>query len=182
VIISDRQEMSRVHPKSLPITKQSIHRPKECDKTPLTFGRTKARKRRIMVVDDEEGIRHVLSTALSGMGYEVVTASSGTEALNLFLKSSFALVLTDLEMPGMDGWNLASRINDRFPNIPVMLMTGQAREDVTEKVKGSSVNSVIFKPFRLEGILKTVQKMLDTESSDKSAAPSLNDPAAHQKA
>jgi PleD family two-component response regulator len=121
VIISDRQKISRVHPQSLPITKQSIHRPKECDKTPLTFGRTKAHKRRIMVVDDEEGIRYVLSTALSGMGYEVVTASSGTKALSLFLKRSFALILTDLEMPGMDGWNLASELRIDFPIFQLFL-------------------------------------------------------------
>lgn len=141
----------------------------KCDKTPSFCSRSKASnsKRRIMVVDDDEGIRHVLSMALSGMGFEVVAASRGSEALNLFLKSSFALVLTDLEMPGMDGWDLASRIKDRFPNIPVVLMTGRAKEDVIEGMKGNYVDSVIFKPFRLENILKTVQKMLGTELSHK---------------
>jgi DNA-binding NtrC family response regulator len=165
VIISDGQEISRVDPKSLPITQQSIHGTKECDETG-DLRCTKGLNRRIMVVDDEQGIRHALSTALSGMGYEVVTASSGDEALNLSLKSSLALVLTDLEMPGMDGCNLASRIKDRFPGIPVVLMTGQAKEDVMERMKGSSVDYVIFKPFRLEDILKTAEKLLSTESSE----------------
>jgi len=163
VIISDRQEISSVDLKGLPITNQGIHRTKECDET----GCAKGHNRRIMVVDDDEGMRHILSMALSGMGYEAVAASSGTEALNLLLKSSFALVLTDLEMPGMDGLNLASHIKDKFSDIPVVLMTGQAKEDVMERMKGNYVDDVIFKPFRLEDILKTVQKMLGAESLEK---------------
>jgi len=166
VIIADQQEISRGDPQGLPTTKQSIHGTKECDETG-DLNCTKGHNTRIMVVDDDEGIRYILSTALSGMGYDVVTASSGIEALNLSLKSSFALVLTDLEMPGMDGWNLASRIKNRFPGIPVILMTGYAKKDVMERMKGSSVDYVIFKPFRLEDILKTAQKMLGTESSEK---------------
>jgi CheY-like chemotaxis protein len=165
MIISDRQEISRVDPKGLPITKQGIHRTKGCDETgALTCA--KGHNRRIMVVDDDEGIRHILSIALSQLGYEVLAASSGTEAFNMFLKSSFALVLTDLEMPGMDGWSLASRVKERFPGIPVVLMTGQAKEDVMKRMKGGSVDNVIFKPFRLEDILKTAEKLLGTESSE----------------
>jgi CheY-like chemotaxis protein len=163
VIISDRQSINRGDPKSLLITQQSIHKTKGCDEAGAST-RTKGHNRRIMVVDDDEGIRHILSIALSRMGYEVLAASSGTEALNLLLKTSFALVLTDLEMPGMDGWNLASRIKNRFPSTPVILMTGYAKKDVMEKLKGSSVDYVIFKPFRLEDILKTAQKMLGAES------------------
>jgi CheY-like chemotaxis protein len=66
----------------------------------------------------------------------------------------------------MDGWNLASRIRNRFPSIPVVLITGYAKKDVMERMKGSSVDDVIFKPFRLEDILKTAEKMLGAESSE----------------
>lgn len=127
VIISDRQEISRVDHEGLPTTKQSIHRTKECDETG-DVSCTKGHNTRILVVDDDEGMRDILSTTLSGMGYGVLTASRGTEALNLLLKSSFALVLTDLQMPGMDGWSLASRIKDRFPGTPVILMTGYEKK------------------------------------------------------
>ena len=175
-----REESNRVNPENSQIAKQRAHMIRKRNKTPLACRHIKANHRRIMVVDDEEGIRKVLSTALSGMGYEVVTANSGTEALNLFLKSSFALVLTDLEMPGMDGWDLASRIKDRFPNIPVVLMTGRAKEDVIERMKGNSVDSVIFKPFRLEQVLKMIEKLLATELSQKSTPASWNNPAANQ--
>jgi DNA-binding NtrC family response regulator len=166
VIISDRQRISRGDPKSLPIIRQGIHKTEGCNEA-SALTRDKGHNRRIMVVDDDEGIRHILSIALSGMGYEVLAASSGTEALNLLPKTSFALVLTDLEMPGMDGWDLASLIKKRFPGIPVVLMTGHAKENVMERMKASYVDFVIFKPFRLEDILKTAQKILGTESSEK---------------
>jgi CheY-like chemotaxis protein len=181
--LENRHEINRANPESSQIAKQRAHMTKKCDKTPSVCSRSKASNsnRRIMVVDDEEAIRHILSTVLSGVGYEVVAASRGAEALNLFLKSSFALVLTDLEMPGMDGWDLASRIKDKFPNIPVVMMTGRAKEDVIEGMKGNYVDSVIFKPLRLENILKTVQKMLGTEQAQKSTPASLNNPAADQR-
>jgi CheY-like chemotaxis protein len=172
---------NRVDPENSQIAKQRAHMIRKRNKTPLACRHIKASHRRIMVVDDEEGIREILSTALSSMGYEVVTANSGGEALNLFLKSSFALVLTDLEMPGMDGWNLASRIKDRSPNIPVVVMTGQSQEDVMERMKGNSVNSAIFKPFRLEQVLKMIEKLLATELSRKSTPGSWNNPAADQR-
>jgi len=167
VILSDRQDISRVDHKGLSITKQGIHRANGRDEAGA-LTRTKECKKRIMVADDDDGIRHILSGVLSRTGYEVLTASSGTEALNLFLKSSCALVLTDLEMPGMDGLKLASRIKDKFPEIPVVLMTGQAKEVVMKRMKGGSVvDFVIFKPFRLEDILKTTEKLLGAESSEK---------------
>jgi CheY-like chemotaxis protein len=167
VIISDRQGTNRINPKSLPIIKQRMHRMKKFNTAPLALSRCEGHKGQIMVVDDDEGMRHLLSIALSGMGYDVVTAGRGAEALNLLLKSPFALVITDLEMPGMDGWNLASRIKDRFPGTPVILMTGCEKEDVMKRMKRSSVDDVIFKPFRLEDILKTAEKMLSAEPSEK---------------
>jgi CheY-like chemotaxis protein len=179
--LENRHEINRVNPENSQIVKQRVHMTKKCDKTPSVCSRSKVSNsnRRIMVVDDEEGIREVLSTALSGMGYEVVTASSGTQALNLFLRSSFALVLTDLEMPGMDGWNLASRIKDRSPDIPVVAMTGQPKEDVMERIKGNSFNAAIFKPFRLEQLLEMIEKLVATEPSQKNTPASWTNRAAH---
>jgi CheY-like chemotaxis protein len=168
------QEESGVNPEKSQIAKQPVHMIEKPNKTPFACRHMRANRRRILVVDDEEGIREVLSTVLSGMGYEVVTANSGTQALNLFLRSSFALVLTDLEMPGMDGWNLASRIKDRSPDIPVVAMTGQPKEDVMERIKGDSFNAAIFKPFRLEQLLEMIEKLVGAEPSQKSTPASCN--------
>jgi CheY-like chemotaxis protein len=179
----DRSEMQKENngsnPENSQIARQHVHMIEKPNKTPLACRHVRPNRRRILVVDDEGGIREILSTVLSGMGYEVVTANSGTKALNLFLRSSFALVLTDLEMPGMDGWNLASRIRDTSPDIPVVAMTGQPKENVIEKIKGNSFNAAIFKPFRLEQLLEMIDKLLATEPSQKNTPASWNNSAAH---
>jgi len=116
--------------------------------------------RRILVAEDNKNIQHVVSMFLDFMGFEVALAGNGVEALSLFLKNSFDLVLTDLEMPIMDGWSLTHCIKERSPNTPVVLMTGADKETVWKKVERGSVDSVIFKPFRLEDFKRTVQRAL----------------------
>lgn len=136
---------------------KSMDKPKN---KPLLGSLLEEKTRRILVVDDTKAIRDVLSDMLSIMGYEVVVASSGHEGLNRFLKSSFELVLTDLDMPGIDGCTLALHIKDKSPNTPVVLMTGSEEEAVIKKLRASCVDSIIFKPFRLEEIEKTVERII----------------------
>jgi CheY-like chemotaxis protein len=95
------------------------------------------------------------------MGFEVAFAANGVEALCLFLKNSFDLVLTDLEMPIMDGWSLTHCIKERSPNTPVVLMAGADRETVLKKVKRAPFDSVIFKPFLVNDFQSTVQIVLE---------------------
>jgi CheY-like chemotaxis protein len=116
---------------------------------------------KILIVDDAKAIRDILSKALPLMGFEAAVASNGNEALNLFLTNSFDLVLTDLEMPDLDGWTLAIRIKDKSPNTPVVLITGSEKKAVMERLKGSCIDSILFKPFTLEDLQKTVQIALD---------------------
>ena len=116
---------------------------------------------KILIVDDSKDIRDILSKVLSLMGFEVAVASNGNEALNLFLTNSFDLVLTDLEMPDMDGWALAFNIKEESPDTPVVMITDSERQAVMERLKGSCIDSILFKPFMLEDIQKTVQIMLD---------------------
>ena len=128
----------------------------------LTGGNNK----RILVVDDDRAIRDILSAALSFMGFSVAVARSGNEGLDLFLKDRFDLVLTDLRMPGMDGWDLAFHVKDRAPNTPVVLITGQQKEEVMESDKRDRVDFVMFKPFELKEMQKTVHRMLGAHSSE----------------
>ncbi len=130
----------------------------------LTGGNNK----RILVVDDDRAIRDILSDVLSFMGFSVVVARSGNEGFDLFLKDRFDLVLTDLRMPGMDGWDLAFHVKDRAPNTPVVLITGQQKEEVMESDKGDRVDFVLFKPFGLKEMQKTVHRMLGVHSSEMS--------------
>ena len=78
----------------------------------------KAKSKRILVADDNKAIRDLVSGFLEFIGYEVALAVNGIEALAVFLGSSFDLVLTDLEMPAMDGLSLAGHIKERSPRTP----------------------------------------------------------------
>ena len=117
-----------------------------------------ANRQRILVVDDHKNIRDLLSKMLSLMGYAVVAAGGGHEGFSLFIEGSFNLVITDLDMPRMDGWTLACHIKEQSPDTPIVLMSGSDKGTVFETLKRGCVDSVIFKPFSFEGIQKTIQK------------------------
>lgn len=112
---------------------------------------------RILVVDDHRDVREATAVFLRDMGYEVSTAASADEALILFRKSPFGLVLTDLNMPGMDGWSLADRIK-KESSVPIVLITGSDRRSVEERFGKSSIDSVLFKPFRVDDLMAVVIK------------------------
>ncbi|MBN2033629.1 MAG: response regulator [Deltaproteobacteria bacterium] len=112
------------------------------------------------MAEDNKSIRDIISSFLVFMGFEVALACNGIEALALFFERSFDLVLTDLQMPAMDGLTLASHIKERSPSTPVILVTGCDRQTVRNKVEKGPVDSVIFKPFRLDDLQRTVQGAL----------------------
>ncbi len=116
---------------------------------------------RILVAEDNKAIKKIVSGFLGFMGFEVALVENGLEALSLFLKTSFDLVLTDLDMPVMDGWSLTRRIKERSPDTPVVLMTGEDRKTVLRKAERWPVDSVLFKPFELEDLKRTVQEALE---------------------
>lgn len=122
----------------------------------------------ILIVDDESCIREILSWALRHMGFQVSVASNGFEALGMFMQGSFDLVLTDLNMPGMDGWLLAHKIKKSSPDTVVVLLTGEEPAMVREKLPGSWVDFVLFKPFRLEEIENAVRRLLHQSRASSS--------------
>ncbi len=130
---------------------------------------------KILIVDDEPTVRDALSDILSFLGYEVVAKGTGRDALRTFLADSISLVLTDMDMPEMDGLTLAVHIKDKSPNTPVVIMTGFHREAVTEKLEGRYVDSIILKPFRLEEIEDTLRTTLNKSVNEKGMPQSSTD-------
>ncbi len=114
----------------------------------------------ILVVDDNHGMRSCLSALLSTMGFQVTQAEDGGEALELISRKKFGLVFTDFEMPGMDGFALASNIKRSSPDTSVIMMTGSDKRVVQEKMRNGCVDSVLFKPFELEDIDERVRGAL----------------------
>jgi CheY-like chemotaxis protein len=119
------------------------------------------RKRQLLVVDDNKAVRDVLSRMLSFLGYGVTLAGNGIEAGKLFLYGSYDLVITDLQMPLMNGWELSRLIKERSPNTPVMVVSGACDETHWEKTNMNCVDAIIPKPFRLKEIAGTVRRLLN---------------------
>ncbi len=113
---------------------------------------------KILVVDDNNPLRILLSKMLSRLGYEVSSADSGENGLRIFLKNKFDLVFTDYEMPGIDGVAFACSIKECSPRTPVVIMTGAGRGTVLSR-HSTAVDEVISKPFTLTELDETIQNL-----------------------
>jgi len=104
----------------------------------------------ILIVDDEEGIRKVLSIALSDMGYEVLTAENGAAALRVFKAERPPIVLTDIKMPEMDGIELLRRLKQEWPETEVIMITGHGDMDLAIKSVKYEATDFVTKPINDE--------------------------------
>ncbi len=105
--------------------------------------------KKILVVDDEERVREMLGFRLKLFGYEVLEASNGEEALEVATREKPDLVLLDIMMPGMDGFQVCSRLkrNEETKDIPVVILTAKAdAKDVTRAVNSGAADYVV-KPY-----------------------------------
>jgi CheY-like chemotaxis protein len=124
---------------------------------------------RILVVDDDPDTLDIVQAYLESRGYEVATAADGTEALARLEEVRPALVLLDVMMPGIDGWEVARTIKNHpeFGDTRVVMLT--ARSDFTDKQRGlrAGADDYIVKPMRLEDLGRKVERNL--EASRRSA-------------
>jgi DNA-binding response OmpR family regulator len=128
---------------------------------------------RILVVDDEARYVRLMEANLVSAGYEVITASSGTEALDLVDKKHPDLVLLDVMMPGIDGIEVCRRIR-RFSNVPIIMVTAKGSEN--DRVRGldAGADDYIVKPYAATELLARVRAVLRrAEISDNSFQASV---------
>ena len=111
---------------------------------------------RILVVDDEPMVRLVTTKLLRMRGHAVDDADGGAAALDALEGLTYDLMITDLSMPGMSGRELAHAVRDRFPALPVILLTG----DTDAQAEGSDVSAVVKKPFQLDALEAVVQQVV----------------------
>jgi len=112
----------------------------------------------ILIVDDEKNYLRVLSAVLEEEGYEVLTAQSGGEALEIQETSDLDLTLTDMKMPGMDGIKLLEHIKAKDPDLPVIMMTAHGTIDKAVEAMQKGAYSYILKPFDNERLTIYVKK------------------------
>ena len=114
----------------------------------------------ILVVDDNEAIRSLVSVILEKLGLKVSSADNGKRGMDLFVNSKFDLVVTDFNMPGMNGIDLANKIKVKSPSTVIVLMTGEEKEFILSIIKDTGVDRAIFKPFSIREMAETVQGLL----------------------
>jgi DNA-binding response OmpR family regulator len=111
----------------------------------------------ILVIDDDERLRTLLRNILLFGGYRVIEASDGESGMRHLEEGGFDMVLTDLGMPGMNGWEVTKLIKTRIPQLPVALITGWGTNLDEKKIEESGVDWIIGKPFQVSEILETVK-------------------------
>ena len=114
---------------------------------------------RILVVDDEEDLREILRFNLEAEGYEVMTAASAEEALSL-MGNGFALLLLDVMMGGMSGYDLARVLRERGDQTPVIFLTARDTHDDQLQGFGVGADDYITKPFSFDTVLARVKAVL----------------------
>jgi two-component system, OmpR family, response regulator len=117
-------------------------------------------KRRVLVVDDEENVTHLVSSALRFDGFETVTADNGQSALAAVAESDPDLVVLDVMMPGMDGLGVLQNLRAAGSQVPVIFLT--ARDSASDRIGGlrAGADDYVVKPFSVEELLARVHAVL----------------------
>lgn len=113
----------------------------------------------VLVVDDDADILNIVEEILSLEGYNVETAANGKEALDQVRRSRPGLILLDMRMPVMDGWQFASRLRNQYDKrIPVVVMS--AAKDAGQRAREINAEDFLPKPFELDDLVHKVQQHL----------------------
>jgi two-component system OmpR family response regulator len=125
-------------------------------------------KQRVLVVDDEENVSHLVSSALRFDGFETITADNGNSALAAVVEHDPDLVVLDVMMPGLDGFGLLAKLRAAGSQIPVIFLT--ARDAASDRVNGlrSGADDYVVKPFSIEELLARVHAVLRRSTEDTS--------------
>ena len=122
---------------------------------------------KVWVADDDNAIRVVLEESLSSAGFDVNTFSSGDEVVSLLKSEEPDLILTDVQMPGMLGYDLLKHINDNHENIPVIIMTAFTDMQAAVDSYGGGAFEYIPKPFDLDEAIQIINRALEKKPTTK---------------
>jgi CheY-like chemotaxis protein len=122
-------------------------------------------KASILVVDDEAFVRNLACLMPSKLGCAPTIARDGLEALKLIQTvDGFHLVLTDINMPEIDGWELALRVKALKPALPIVALTGESPNGILPRLQGSGISHALFKPIRMDLLGDALSGILNRDS------------------
>jgi two-component system response regulator FlrC len=126
------------------------------------------KKNRILIVDDDHAMRLALAESLESCGYDISAAENGSEALNLFNKRKFDLVVTDMKMPEMSGIEVLQGVKKMSPTVPVILITAYGTVNTAVEAMKQGAAEFIMKPFSLDDLEAIVKNVLNTSKPEAS--------------
>ena len=132
--------------------------PETSAQKPSPAGATRGKT--ILVVDDEPGIRDIMTQILSGDGFHVLEAQDGQDAMNIARSVHVDLVITDLMMPRMNGWRLLTSLREHGLDLPVIIITAYMAREGQEVLTNRDVAGFLTKPIKLDELLKMVHGIL----------------------
>jgi two-component system, response regulator, stage 0 sporulation protein F len=118
-------------------------------------------KRKLLIVDDQFGIRILLNEIFQKEGYQTFQAANGVQALNLVQNESPELVILDMKIPGMDGLEILKRVKKINASIKVIIMTAYGELDMIQEAIDHGAITHFSKPFDIDEIIAAVKKELD---------------------
>jgi two-component system response regulator AtoC len=124
---------------------------------------TKNDKRRLLIIDDEANMRHMLSTVLKKAGYEVETADDGADGLEMIEQSRYDFILCDIKMPKMDGMAFLKSCRDRIGDATIIMMSAYGNIDTAIAAMKSGAYDYISKPFKTDEVYLTLKKAEERE-------------------
>lgn len=121
-------------------------------------------KNRILLVEDEADLVRIISETLRGLGYEVEVARDGIEGLETFSRQGADIVVADVMMPRLDGFNMARRIRAISPTVPLLFLTAKSTIDDIEEGFEIGANDYLKKPFELRELIIRIKALLRSHS------------------
>jgi CheY-like chemotaxis protein len=121
----------------------------------------------ILAVDDENKIIRLISESMGALGYNIISASDGQEAVKLFAqnKSDIDLVILDLMMPSMNGYEAFKEIKAIDPATKIILCTGYVADENVQEMLNNGVKGLLKKPYRIEDLSRAVRLVLDEHAA-----------------
>ncbi|BDV42893.1 response regulator [Geotalea uraniireducens] len=114
----------------------------------------------IIIVDDDINYLHILSALLRSKGFNITAATSAAKALDILNNTRFGMIITDYNMPGMDGIKFATRIRETYPDGYIIMITGDISPNVVETATNAGINHILAKPVNVTKLMAIIRSSL----------------------